>query len=523
MAISLVILFGFQKFYKRPSGAIVPPGKMTQGPIVRPQPGETQERPAAKAEEPIEEKIDVVQTDRFTLAFSDIGGTLKSIQLRDYQDAEGKEQSLYEAPQEGGLFSTVSENFPGAEKSRYKISRGSDFIEYKYVEPGQVEVKKRYNFYNSFNYMDLRIQIKNISPKDISFSYEMSGPSDLTKTDKVMGRRFLGADAMVDDKILRKKSVKGAVEIAGNVAWVALKNRYFALALKPFDMSRAVIFRESAGKGITTALKSRAFVIGPGEKMEDTYLVYAGELDAKKLTEVGYGLEGLIDYGIFGGISKFLLTTLRFFHKWTRNWGVSILLLTMLINAALFPLTRKSVTSMHQMKMIQPHMQKLKELHKDNPNKLNKEMMELYKKYNVNPLSGCLPLLLQMPVFISLYQGLIRSVELKGAHFLWIKDLSRPDAVPLPISLPFIGASINILPLIMIVMMAVQQKISQGASAAAMTGDQASQQKMMMVIFPVVFGFLFYNMPAGLVLYWLTNTILMTAEQKLLGKNLAKG
>jgi YidC/Oxa1 family membrane protein insertase len=222
-------------------------------------------------------------------------------------------------------------------------------------------------------------------------------------------------------------------------------------------------------------------------------------------------------------VSKLLLSALRLFHQWTRNWGVAIILLTLLINAILFPLTKKSVVSMHQMKKIQPHMQKLKELHKDNPQKLNKEMMELYKKYNVNPLSGCLPLLLQMPVFISLYQGLIRSIELKGAHFLWVKDLSRPDAVPLPFSLPFIGASINILPLIMIGMMVVQQKISQGAQTAALSDEQASQQKMMMAVFPLVFGFLFYNMPAGLVLYWLTNTILMTTEQKILGKRMEQG
>ena len=175
---------------------------------------------------------------------------------------------------------------------------------------------------------------------------------------------------------------------------------------------------------------------------------------------------------------------------------------------------------MQQMKKLQPHMQKLKELHKDNPQKLNKEMMELYKKYNVNPLGGCLPLILQMPIFIALYQGLVRSIELKSASFLWIKDLSRPDAVPLPFTLPVLGASINILPLFMVGMMVVQQKISQGATAASMTDDQASQQKMMMVMFPLLFGFLFYKMPSGLVLYWLTNTILMTVEQGFISRQL---
>jgi len=237
------------------------------------------------------------------------------------------------------------------------------------------------------------------------------------------------------------------------------------------------------------------------------------------MAEFEYGFEETIDYGWFGVISKGLLTVLRFFRKWTGNWGVAIILLTLLVNLISFPLTKKSFVSMHRMKNVQPHIQKLKDLHKDNPQKLNKEMMELYKKYNVNPFGGCLPMLMQIPIFIALYQGLIKAVQLKGAHFLWIQDLAKPDAVNLPFSLPLIGAHMNILPVMMVVMMFFQQKI-QGA-AAAMSPEQASQQKMMLVAMPVFFGFLFYNMPSGLVLYWLTNTILMTGEQLFLKKTMS--
>ncbi len=128
-------------------------------------------------------------------------------------------------------------------------------------------------------------------------------------------------------------------------------------------------------------------------------------------------------------------------------------------------------------------------------------------------------MLLQMPIFIALYQGLMRSIELKGAHFLWIKDLAKPDAVPLPVSLPLVGASLNILPILMAGIMVLQQKLSQGLSAGAMTEQQAQQQKMMMLFMPLLFGFLFYNMPSGLVLYWLTNTMLMTVEQTFISKH----
>ena len=168
---------------------------------------------------------------------------------------------------------------------------------------------------------------------------------------------------------------------------------------------------------------------------------------------------------------------------------------------------------------LHPEMEKLKAQHKDNPQKLNKEILELYKKYNINPLSGCLPLLLQMPIFIALYQALLKSVDLRNATFLWIKDLSMPDAVALPFSLPLLGSSINVLPLLMVVLMVAQQKISTKVMGSAVTAEQKQQQQMMLVIMPVVFGFIFYSMPSGLVLYWVTNTVLTITEQSAIFKH----
>jgi YidC/Oxa1 family membrane protein insertase len=192
--------------------------------------------------------------------------------------------------------------------------------------------------------------------------------------------------------------------------------------------------------------------------------------------------------------------------------------LAVILNIILFPLTMKSFTSMKKMQELHPQMEKLKTQYKDTPEKLNKEMMELYKKYKINPLSGCLPLLLQMPIFVALYQALVKSIDLRGAHFLWIKDLSTPDAVKLPFTLPVIGNSINILPIIMIVGMVIQQKVSASATGAAVTNEQKQQQKMMLIIMPVMFGFIFYGMPSGLVLYWVVNTALTIVEQSYIFK-----
>ncbi len=471
----------------------------------------------AKAK-PFSEKETDVQTEKFEIIFSDIGGDIKELCLKEFE--YDKKEVLFSSEDPAKrVFAIQSEELKGLGSAKYKATRGDNFLEYTLEEPGCIQIVKKYYFRQPDDYITLELRLKNVSDTRINFSYRMTGPSGMRESGKVRGRSFLEACVNTDNSIIRKRSVKNTWEQRGNISWVALKNRYFVVALKPFGDPGAVLI-QGKNKDLATFVQTREYSLSPGETLEEEYLLYAGPVDDRRLAAIGYGMENIVDYGWFGGISKVLLSGLRFFHRGVKNWGIAIILLTMLINAITYPLTRKSFTSMHQMKNIQPHMKKLKEVHKDNPQKLNKEMMELYKKYKVNPFGGCLPMLLQIPIFIALYQGLIRSVELKGARFLWIKDLAMPDAAGLPISLPLIGNHINILPLLMVGMMVVQQKLSQGAGAA-MTDEQASQQKMMMMMMPVFFGFLFYNMPSGLVLYWLTNTVLMSGEQFFLTRKLS--
>jgi YidC/Oxa1 family membrane protein insertase len=166
--------------------------------------------------------------------------------------------------------------------------------------------------------------------------------------------------------------------------------------------------------------------------------------------------------------------------------------------------------SMKEMQGLQPHIEELRKKYKDNTQKFNKEVMELYKEHKVNPFGGCLPLLLQMPIFFALYQTLMRSVVLRGAEFLWIKDLSEPDRLfLLPFNIPILGNEINILPIIMAIGMFAQQKITMKTAA----GSNPEQQRFMMVLFPLMFGFIFYRMPSGLVLYWFINSTLMLIYQ----------
>jgi YidC/Oxa1 family membrane protein insertase len=205
-----------------------------------------------------------------------------------------------------------------------------------------------------------------------------------------------------------------------------------------------------------------------------------------------------------------MLKMLEFFFSLVHNWGWAIVILSLIIYIVLYPLTLQQMRSMKVMQAIQPRMEELKKQYKDNPQRLNKEMIELYKTNKVNPLGGCLPMILQIPIFFALYQVLTRSIALKGAHFLWIRDLAEPDRLfTLPNSLPILGNEINILPLLMAGIMFVQQK----SSMSKMGGAAVEQQKILLIVMPVMFGFLFYRMPSGLVLYWSLNSVLTLIYQ----------
>ncbi|RKY42156.1 MAG: hypothetical protein DRP85_03850 [Candidatus Makaraimicrobium thalassicum] len=529
IALSLLVLLGFQNLEARRRASRPPREISTSAVESAPVSGDREQRPEVdygagriRNEMPLREKVTEIQTEKYTLVFSDIGGSLKKLSFNEYYKKKKEEVLFDEERPAGRLFAIQSGILAGLEKKRFQKTEHEGFLEYRLTDPGWVEVTKRYTFHNTLDYIELEVSVENLSPRKIIFSYQITGPSRFKKASQIAGRSFLEADTMIDGKLWKIRSVKGAQERTGNISWLGLKNRHFALILKPFHALKSVVIKQAESKDLLTALNSRDYELRPGEKVENKYLLYAGPLEEKRIAALGQDMESIVDYGFFGGLSKMLLSVLRVFYKGTKNWGIAIILLTILINVILFPLTFKSFSSMHQMKKVQPHIQKLKELHKDNPQKLNKETMELYKKYNINPLGGCLPMLLQMPIFIALYQGLMRSVELKGAEFLWIKDLAKSDAVSLPFSLPLVGAHLNILPLLMVGCMVLQQRISQGMASMAATDEQASQQRLMMIIMPLFFGFLFYKMPSGLVLYWLTNTVLMTLEQSFISRRMSR-
>jgi YidC/Oxa1 family membrane protein insertase len=395
----------------------------------------------------------------------------------------------------------------------YSVSAKDGCVTYS-ASAGGIEITKKYITHKSNYNIELQLLIKNLSGGTKEVCYRIIAGSGLVEKYE-QDKHFIEVSSKVDGRPVKFKRLKPGERMMnpGSVNWTALKSKYFSLILKPMAQTRNEFYTELAPNEFVTGVESDVIAIPPSTAVENKFVLFAGPSHIPVLREAGYEFEETLNYGFFGGISKALLAIMRMLYNVVHSWGVAIILLSIFLNIVTFPLTMKSFKSMQKMQELHPQMEKLKAHHKDNPQKLNKEVMELYKKYNINPLSGCLPMLLQMPIFVALYQALTKSLELRSAGFLWIKDLSSPDAVPLPFALPILGASINILPLIMVGAMVLQQKISTKSMGGAVTEEQKQQQKMMLIIMPIMFGFIFYSMPSGLVLYWVVNTALTIVEQ----------
>jgi YidC/Oxa1 family membrane protein insertase len=237
-----------------------------------------------------------------------------------------------------------------------------------------------------------------------------------------------------------------------------------------------------------------------GTPAEARLMLYFGPKDVDVLEAAAPSLRRAVDFGWFWFIALPLLRVLKASHTLTGNYGVDIILLTVLIKVLFWPLAQKSIVSMREMQKLQPQMAKLRERYKDDAQQLQKEMMELYRRHRVNPFSGCLPMLVQLPVFIGLYNTLINAIELRhAAFFWWVNDLSAPERLSVG------GIGIPVLALAMGVSMLVQQWMTPAS------GDPT--QRRIMMLMPVMFTFMFINFPSGLVLYWLVNNVLTIVQQ----------
>lgn len=307
----------------------------------------------------------------------------------------------------------------------------------------------------------------------------------------------------VDDKIVRQGSAfkfnpKDDKILSGDIKFVGFRDHYNIIVIHPEANPKIVETKQLAENQLNVSMPSNKASV-------HEFSIYIGPQDTQMMKAYDKGFEKAFAFSrfwILNTISFAIYKTLPFLYSITKSWGISIILISLIIYGLSYPLTLKSMMSMRKMQLMQPKIKALQDRFKDDPKKLNAEIMEIYKREKINPLGGCLPFLLQMPLFIALYQVLWRSYYFQGQSFLWIKDLSLPDRLfIMPFSLPFLGNEFNILPILMGGVMFIQQKIS-AKNVVTTDAQQIMQQKMMMYFFPFFIGFIFYKFASGLSLYF---------------------
>ncbi len=473
------------------------------------------------------DKVEVV-TDLVRAEISSAGGDLRSLELlkqADIQDLKKPFQLLgvvggrvYIA--QSGLIGDGLPNHKSVwtprEKS-YRLGDGADILEVKLDSAGGgVKVTKTYRFRRGSYLVEVDHEIlaetAAVQPKPhLYFQFVRDG--EAPAGDSRMAPTFTGVGVFTDkdkfQKVTFEEIAKGKVPYPRNTTdgWIAIIQHYFLSAWVPATGTP----REFYTKRLADTLYSAGVIVPAGavELGKPTKVVmrlYSGPQDQERLQQLAAttapGLDLAVDYGWLTVIAYPLFWVLSWLHKLVGNWGYAIILLTVLIKAAFYPLSAASYRSMAKMKVLGPKLQRLKDQYGDDRQRLHQAMMELYKTEKINPLGGCLPIVVQIPVFIALYWVLLSSIELRQAPFiLWIHDLSTPD--------PY-----YILPILMGISMILQSRLSP-------TPPDPIQARMMQLM-PVVFSVFFFFFPAGLVLYWLVNNIISIAQQWYITHNLEK-
>ncbi|KGF64323.1 membrane protein insertase YidC [Pseudomonas lutea] len=476
---------------------------------------------AAPAEIPVATSKDLIQvkTDVLNLEIDPVGGDVVQLRLPLYPRRQDHPEIPFQLFDNGGerIFLAQSgltgANGPDARASgrpvysatqkSFQLADGQNdlVVDLKFSDGG-VNYIKRFTFKRGLYDLTVSYVIDNQSAQQWNGSLfaqlKRDASADPSSTTATGTATYLGAAMWTPSEPYKKVSMKdidkGSVKDTVQGGWVAWLQHYFVTAWIPnkADSNTVTTRKDSAGNYII-GFTGPALTVAPGAKAETTATLYAGPKSQAVLKELSPGLELTVDYGILWFIAQPIFWLLQHIHSLVGNWGWSIIFLTMLIKGLFFPLSAASYKSMARMRAVAPRLAALKEQHGDDRQKLSQSMMELYKKEKINPLGGCLPILVQMPVFLSLYWVLLESVEMRQAPWLlWITDLSIKD--------PFF-----ILPIIMGATMFIQQRLNP-------TPPDPMQAKVMKLM-PIIFTFFFLWFPAGLVLYWVVNNTLSITQQ----------
>jgi YidC/Oxa1 family membrane protein insertase len=493
----------------------------------------TEEKPMV-AEVGLERDI-VLENDVLETLWTNQGAALTSATLKQYKDPEGeKVLELLKSAENGSYYLTVGMldgRYP-IENLRYTVKEKTlDRIVFETMLENGLKITKIVTLPPEKYHVGIDLILENTSDLEIYTRYNITAATGiLLEGDPKYDMATVTRIDMGRGKVYRKhpKDLESPYRNESEgISWAGVNNKYFAAVLKP-DSSRDIIDVAVSQMGVTLEpsdmlnltvnLETTKIEIPSHSAARHAYIYYIGPKKAEVLSEYG-NLISLIDYGWTSVICRYLIKILNFFYSITHNYGVSILMLTLMVKLLLFPLTKKSQVSMYKMQKLQPEVNKLREKYKRDKQKLGKEQMALFKKHGVNPMGGCMPMLFQLPVFFALFRTLQLSFEMRHAPFVfWINDLSRPDTLAhLPFTLPILGDMLNILPLIMTVASFFQMRMTPKS-----TDPQQRAQQKMMSFMPLIFAVILYRMPSGLTLYWTTSTLLSIGEQLIVRKIVKK-
>jgi len=506
VAISFVILFIYQYFFIKPE-----PQQVQKKTEVVKKEEPAPEKPAELSVPPkstAEEKEIKVETEFYSAIFTTRGGTLKHYELKKYKDKDGKNVVLLKSP---GLepplsigstdkFNLSDADFHTSGKDiTLDKDKMSDSLIFEYADSG-LSVRRTFTFHSNDYRIDVKDEVSGLPDYWITIGTDF-GIYDSKDKSSHIGPVLLTGTKRVEPKLKEAESYRD------DLKWIAQEDKYFFTALVPVtkvDEARVWKMKDSSVIAFMSKVRTNEFIL------------YAGPKEYDRLKALHVGLEHIIDFGFFSVLAVPLFWTLKLFYNFLGNYGWAIVLLTILIRIPFIPLVNKSQKSMKKLQELQPRMAEVREKFKKDPQRMQREMMDLYKKYKVNPLGGCLPIILQIPVFFALYKILMIAIELRGAPFmLWLKDLSAPDTLfgHIPAWFPLIGGfAIGPLPILMGATMIVQQRMTP-------TSMDPAQNRIMMFM-PIIFTFLFLNFATGLVLYWLMNNIFSITQQLYVNRKL---
>lgn len=501
LVLSFIVLFGWT-YFVAPKFAPVQPvdnstvSKIPEAPVESEsiaqdstiQLAGKQELQASSPEELTTEKSKLME-----VTFNTVTGDIRSVALPAWNDTDGDFITFNKngTSDYAKILTPVS---TGYTKSVTNL-QDSKVVTFT-AQSGTLIINKSYQLFDNSYLIKSTVDVTNIGGNSLNIPVKINIGPNLGPGFENSTYVFEGAVISNGGKTYRVKMNDTDSEVLDSAVWAGYTSKYFLFAAASNELfKKAEIFPENKS---SVASINTDFIVNPGSRHQAAFDFYVGPKYYDQLKDLGLSLQKSMDYGWFYFIAIPMLYILNYLNDVFHNYGIAIIILTIIVKLLTLPLTLKSMISMKEMTKIQPKVLELREKYKNDPAKLNQATMELYKEHKVNPLSGCFPLLLQLPIFFALYKTLLLSFELKGAPFFgWIVDLSAKD--------PY-----YITPIIMGITMFLQQKMTPS------TADPM-QQKIFLAM-PIVFTFLFINFQSGLVLYWLTNNVLSIIQQYIINK-----